>query len=135
MRGSGVSKGLYISEFGSEIRRIRQKNEITYRALSYARHSLYNECDTQCRTGGMVHLTVASVYLEMGGFCRALEDMQTAHKIAMQIGDPALELQVYVLLSELFERLQDAEKAARYAAKAYDLSRSLQVCKIDTGNS
>lgn len=63
----------------------------------------------------------------MGGFCRALEDMQTAYRIAMQIGDPALELQVYMLLSELFERLQDSEKATRYAAKAYDLSRSLQV--------
>lgn len=100
---------------------------VYYRALSYARHSLYNECDTQCRTGGLVHLTVASVYLEMGGFCRALEDMQTAYRIAMQIGDPALEVQVYVLLSELFERLQDSEKSARYAAKAYDLSRSLQV--------
>jgi tetratricopeptide (TPR) repeat protein len=51
------------------------------RALSYARHSLYNECDTQCRTGGMVHLTVAGIYLEMGGFSRALESLQGAHKI------------------------------------------------------
>lgn len=66
----------------------------------------------------------------MGGFCRALEDMQTAYRIAMQIGDPALELQVYMLLSELFERLQDSEKATRYAAKAYDLSRSLQVINL-----
>lgn len=74
-----------------------------------------------------MHLTVASVYLEMGGFCRALEDMQNAYRIAMQIGDPALELQVYLLLSELFERLQDSEKSSRYASKAYDLSRSLQV--------
>lgn len=52
------------------------------RALSYARHSLYNECDSQCRTGGLVHLTVASVYLEMGGFKRCLEGLQGAHKIA-----------------------------------------------------
>jgi len=96
------------------------------RALSYARHSLYNECGTQCRTGGLVHLTVARVYLEMGGFTRALEGLQGAHKIASAIGDSSLELQVYVALSELFGRLQDVEKGARYAAKAYDLSRSLQ---------
>lgn len=97
------------------------------RALSYARHSLYNECGTQCRSGGLVHLTVARVYLEMGGFSRALEGLQGSHKIASGIGDPALELQVYVSLSELFGRLQDTEKSARYASKAYDLSRSLQV--------
>lgn len=63
----------------------------------------------------------------MGGFSRALEGLQGSHKIAAGIGDPALELQVYVALSELFGRLQDTEKSARYAAKAYDLSRSLQV--------
>lgn len=45
----------------------------------------------------------------------------------MNINDPALELQVYVLLSELFHRLCDYEKSARYASKAYDLSRSLQL--------
>lgn len=88
---------------------------------------MYNECGTQCRSGGLVHLTVARVYLEMGGFSRALEGLQGSHKIAAGIGDPALELQVYVALSELFGRLQDTEKSARYAAKAYDLSRSLQV--------
>lgn len=63
----------------------------------------------------------------MGGFSRALEGLQGSHKIAAAIGDPALELQVYVSLSELYGRLQDAEKSARYASKAYDLSRSLQV--------
>lgn len=45
----------------------------------------------------------------------------------MNISDPALELQVYVLLSELFHRLCDYEKSNRYASKAYDLSRSLQL--------
>jgi tetratricopeptide (TPR) repeat protein len=45
----------------------------------------------------------------------------------MNISDNALELQVYVLLSELFHRLCDYEKSARYAAKAYDLSRSLNL--------
>jgi hypothetical protein len=39
----------------------------------YARHSLYNECEAQSRNGGLVHLTVASVYLELGGFRRCLE--------------------------------------------------------------
>lgn len=104
------------------------------RALSYARHSLYNECGTQCLTGGLVHLTVARVYLEMGGFSRALEGLQGAHKIASSIGDPSLELQVYVALSELFGRLQDNEKSARYASKAYDLSRSLQLGDLNSSH-
>jgi hypothetical protein len=43
------------------------------RSLMYARHSLYNECEAQSRNGGLVHLTVASVYLELGGFRRCLE--------------------------------------------------------------
>jgi len=50
----------------------------------------------------------------------------------MNIGDPALELQVYVLLSELFHRLCDYEKSARYASKAYDLSRSLQLGDLNS---
>jgi len=101
------------------------------RSLSYARHSLYNECGTKCRSG-LVHLTVARVYLEMGGFSRALEGLQGAYKIATAVGDPSLELQVYVALSELFGRLQDNDKSATYASKAYDLSRSLQLGDLNS---
>ncbi|XP_049767872.1 43 kDa receptor-associated protein of the synapse homolog [Schistocerca cancellata] len=101
------------------------------RALAYARHSLYNECD-QCRTAGHVHLTVGSVYLELAGFCKALDSFQRAHNIAQAIQDPALELQVYVGLSELFGRLRDVDKATRYASKAYDLSRSLQLGDLNS---
>lgn len=101
------------------------------RALDYARHSLYNECD-QCATAGLVHLTVGRVHLELAGFCKALEAFQRAHKIAHSIQDPSLELQVYVGLSELFCRLQDADKSARYAARAYDLSRSLQLGDLNS---
>lgn len=104
------------------------------RALSYARHSLYNECGSKCRTGGLVHLTVARVYLEMGGFSRAIEGLQGAHKIAVAIGDSSLELQVYVALSELFDRLQDNTKSAAYASKAYDLSRSLQLGDLNSSH-
>lgn len=122
------------------------------RALAYARQSLYNECE-QCTTAGHVHLTVGSVYLELAGFNKALDSFQHAHKIAQTVQDPALELQVgknvcpctcarsesivflsqvYVGLSELFSRLQDADKSARYAAKAYDLSRSLQLGDLNS---
>ncbi|KAF5285113.1 hypothetical protein FQA39_LY16802 [Lamprigera yunnana] len=96
------------------------------RALSYARHSLYNECE-QCATAGHVHLTVGSVYIELAGFNKALDSFQHAHRIAQNVHDRALELQVYLGLSELFTRLQDADKSATYAAKAYDMSRSLQL--------
>lgn len=40
--------------------------------------------------------------------------------------------QVYVGLSELYCRLQDADKSARYAARAYDLSRSLQLGDLNS---
>lgn len=101
------------------------------KALAFARHSLYNECD-QCATAGLVHLTVGRVHLELAGFCKALEAFQRAHKIAHSIQDPSLELQVYVGLSELFCRLQDADKSSRYAARAYDLSRSLQLGDLNS---
>lgn len=51
------------------------------RSLMYARHSLYNECEAQSRNGGLVHLTVASVYLELGGFRRCLE-VKTSNETA-----------------------------------------------------
>ncbi|XP_065166321.1 43 kDa receptor-associated protein of the synapse homolog [Atheta coriaria] len=101
------------------------------RALAYARHSLYNECE-QCATAGHVHLTVGSVYLELAGFNKALDSFQHAHRISQAVNDHALELQVYVGLSELFARLQDADKSARYASKAYDLSRSLQLGDLNS---
>lgn len=50
----------------------------------YARHSLYNECEAQSRNGGLVHLTVASVYLELGGFRRCLE-VRNEHKWVMMV--------------------------------------------------
>lgn len=39
---------------------------------------------------------------------------------------------MYVGLSELFGRLQDADKAARYASKAYDLSRNLEMGDLNS---
>lgn len=64
-----------------------------FRALAYARHSLYNECE-QHNIAGHVHLTVGSVYLELAGFNKALDSFQHAHRIAQTVHDSALELQV-----------------------------------------
>lgn len=103
------------------------------KSLSYARHSLYNECDRKsCLNIGIVYLTVARVYLEMGGFSRSLEDLQNSYRIAVQIKDIGLELKCYLTLSDLFDRLHDTEKAVKYASKAYDLSRSLQLNNLNT---
>ncbi|XP_026470476.1 LOW QUALITY PROTEIN: 43 kDa receptor-associated protein of the synapse homolog [Ctenocephalides felis] len=99
------------------------------RALSYARHALYNDSE---RVEGAVQLTVARVYLEMGGYSRSLEGLHGALKLAQATRDHALELQVYVGFSELFGRLQDVDKSATYAAKAYDLSRSLQLGDLNS---
>lgn len=62
-------------------------------ALSYARHSLYNECD-HCKTAGLVQITVGSVHLELATFCKALQAFQQAHSIAQRIQDRTLEMQV-----------------------------------------
>lgn len=104
------------------------------KALLYARRSLNNEYGIQCRSVGMVHLTVARVYLEMGGFTRALESLQSAHKIAFNINDSQLEMQIYCTLSELFGRLRDVEKSVKCASKAYDLSRALQQGDLNSSN-
>ncbi|EEB16454.1 43 kDa receptor-associated protein of the synapse, putative [Pediculus humanus corporis] len=101
------------------------------RSLAFARHSLYNEC-SQCRVVGLVHTTIGSVHLEMANFCKALTSFQNALKIAKALPDSRLELQAYIGFSELFGRLQDADKSALYAAKAYDLSRSLQLGDLNT---
>ncbi|KAL1489449.1 hypothetical protein ABEB36_014342 [Hypothenemus hampei] len=111
--------------------RSHQRLGILEKALAYARHSLYNEGEL-CSTAGHVHLTVGSVYLELAGFNKALDSFQHAHIIAKTVHDPALELQVLVGLSELFSRLQDADKSATYASRAYDLSRSLQLGDLNS---
>ncbi|XP_017799110.1 PREDICTED: 43 kDa receptor-associated protein of the synapse homolog [Habropoda laboriosa] len=106
------------------------------RALDYARHSLYNECD-QCATAGLVHLTVGRVHLELAGFCKALEAFQRAHKIAHSIQDPSLELQVRVRFAETFS----GERKSIFAitglrgfvrAVLHDLSRSLQLGDLNS---
>lgn len=103
------------------------------KSLSYARHSLYNDCDRKsCLNIGIVYLTVARVYLEMGGFSRSLEDLHNSYRIAIQIKDIGLELKCYLTLSDLFDRLHDTEKAVKYASKSYDLSRSLQLNNLNT---
>ncbi|XKL63447.1 hypothetical protein PGB90_005811 [Kerria lacca] len=112
------------------------------KALSYARHSLYNECD-HCRTAGLVQITVGSLHLELATFCKALQAFQQAHTIAQRIQDRSLELQVpllvfyefsqvYMCLSELFGRLQDIDKSAMYASKAYNLCRTLHVNELNS---
>ncbi|CAH0766542.1 unnamed protein product [Bemisia tabaci] len=101
------------------------------RALACARHALYNEC-AQCRVAGLVQVSVASIQLELATFCKSLQAFQQAFAIAQRIQDPALELQVYVGLSELFGRLQDADKSARYASKAYDISQNMQLRDLNS---
>ena len=63
------------------------------RAMAYARHSLFSECD-QCKVAGHVQLCVGNVNTQLASFCPALEAFQQAHKIAQSTKDPALELQV-----------------------------------------
>nr|XP_022912056.1 43 kDa receptor-associated protein of the synapse homolog [Onthophagus taurus] len=83
------------SESHLNLARCHQRLGALERALAYARHSLYNDCE-QCTTAGHVHLTVGSVYLELAGFNKALDSFQHAHRIAQAAHDSSLELQVRI---------------------------------------
>ncbi|XP_013143048.1 PREDICTED: 43 kDa receptor-associated protein of the synapse homolog [Papilio polytes] len=101
------------------------------RALSYARHALYNDCGGGS-TAGCVHLTVASVSLELGAFSKAMDGFQKALAVAQSQNDNTLLLQVYVGLSELWRRLRDAERAVACAARACDLGRGPRAADLNT---
>ncbi|XP_038219828.1 43 kDa receptor-associated protein of the synapse homolog [Zerene cesonia] len=101
------------------------------RALSYARHALYNDCGGGS-TAGCVHLTVASVSLELGAFSKAMDSFQKALAVAQAQNDNTLLLQVYVGLSELWRRLRDTERAVACAARACDLGRGPRSTDLNT---
>ncbi|CAH4032345.1 unnamed protein product [Pieris brassicae] len=101
------------------------------RALSYARHALYNDCGGGS-TAGCVHLTVASVSLELGAFSKAMDSFQKALAVAQAQNDNTLLLQVYVGLSELWRRLRDTERAVACAARACDLGRGPRATDLNT---
>ncbi|CAG9131738.1 hypothetical protein JYU34_021730 [Plutella xylostella] len=101
------------------------------RALSYARHALYNDCGGGS-TAGCVHLTVAVVSLELGAFSKAMDGFQKALTVAQSQNDNTLLLQVYVGLSELWRRLRDAERAVACAARACDLGRGPRSTDLNT---
>ncbi|KAL4711369.1 hypothetical protein ACJJTC_019210 [Scirpophaga incertulas] len=100
-------------------------------ALSYARHALYNDCGGGS-TAGLVHLTVASVSLELGAFSKAMDGFQKALAAAQAHNDNSLLLQVYVGLSELWRRLRDTERAVACAARACDLGRGPNSADLNT---
>ncbi|CAG9794495.1 unnamed protein product [Diatraea saccharalis] len=104
------------------------------RALSYARHALYNDCGGGS-TAGCVHLTVAGVSLELGAFSKAMDGFQKALAAAQVHNDNTLLLQasyVYVGLSELWRRLRDCERAVACAARACDLGRGPRAADLNT---
>lgn len=68
-----------------------------HRALSYARHALYNDCGGGS-TAGCVHLTVAVVSLELGAFSKAMDGFQKALAVAQAQNDNTLLLQVGMLV-------------------------------------
>lgn len=73
---------------------------ICIRALSYARHALYNDCGGG-NIAGFVHLTVASVSLELGSFSKAMDGFQKALSVAQSQQDNTLLLQVQIDLKYL----------------------------------
>ncbi|KAL7632023.1 UNVERIFIED_CONTAM: hypothetical protein RMT77_017657 [Armadillidium vulgare] len=101
------------------------------KALTYCRHSLYNQCD-QSRVTGNVHYTLGNIYTTFSAFCKALEHYELALKVSRVIHDISLELQVYCGLSFLFCYLQDFEKALSFGAKAFELSKTFIVLELNS---
>lgn len=60
------------------------------------------------------------------------QDVCVSVRACVSVYPVFIDSQVYVGLSELFCRLHDADKSARYAARAYDLSRSLQLGDLNS---
>lgn len=101
------------------------------KAVSYCRHSLYNQCD-QSRTTGYVHLTLGNTYLVYSSFSKAIEHYELALKVSRSIHDTALELQVYCGLGHTFCLLQDFEKSLSFSAKAFELSKSFHISDLNS---
>ncbi|KAK4304016.1 hypothetical protein Pmani_024010 [Petrolisthes manimaculis] len=101
------------------------------KAVSYCRHSLYNQCD-QSRTTGYVQLTLGNTYLVYSSFSKAIEHFDLALKVSRSIHDTALELQVYCGLGHAFCLLQDYEKSLSFSAKAFELSKTFHIIDLNS---
>lgn len=101
------------------------------KAVSYCRHSLYNQCD-QSRTTGYVQLTLGNTYLVYSSFSKAIEHFELSLKVSRSIHDTALELQVYCGLGHTFCLLQDYEKSLSFSAKAFELSKTFHICDLNS---
>ncbi|XP_061381630.1 43 kDa receptor-associated protein of the synapse homolog [Danaus plexippus] len=101
------------------------------RALSYARHALYNDCGGGS-TAGFVHLTVAVVSMELGAVSKAMDGFMKALGVAQAQDNDVLTLQVYVGLSELWRRLRDLERSFGCASRACDVGRGHNSLNLNT---
>ena len=101
------------------------------KAVSYCRHSLYNQCD-QSRTTGYVQLTLGNTYVTYSSFSKAIEHYELALKVSRSIHDTALELQVYCGLGHTFCLLQDYEKSLSFSAKAFELSKTFHILDLNS---
>ncbi|VVC98862.1 unnamed protein product, partial [Leptidea sinapis] len=88
------------------------------RALSYARHALYNDCGGGS-TAGWVHHTVASVSLELGAFSKAMDSFQKALAVAQAQNDNTLLLQEALRLSTVVGDQGSFARAVRIAGDVY----------------
>lgn len=101
------------------------------KAVSYCRHSLYNQCD-QSRTTGYVQLTLGNTYVTYSSFSKAIEHYELALKVSRSIHDTALELQVYCGLGHTFCLLQDYERSLSFSAKAFELSKTFHILDLNS---
>ncbi|XP_037070888.1 43 kDa receptor-associated protein of the synapse homolog [Pollicipes pollicipes] len=99
-------------------------------ALQYCRHSLYSQCD-QSRTTGQVHLCLGNIYVTYSNFSKAIEHYELALKVARSIRDVGLELLIYVGMGQVFNVLKDYGKGLQLVAKAFELSKSFQICDLN----
>ena len=102
-----------------------------HKAVSYSRHCLQNQ-PRDYRVHGYVFLCQANAYVGFGFFTKALENLEQAMRISKECEDPALELQVFLTMGQIFVMLKDFEKGLGFHLKATEISKSFKVCDIGT---
>lgn len=102
-----------------------------HKAVSYCRHALQHP-PKDPRIHGYVYLCQGQAYFGFSNFTKALESYDHAMRIAQQHEEPALELQVYSSLGNLFAVLKDYDKGLMYHLKASELAKSFKICDFSS---
>lgn len=91
-------------------------------------HSALCDQPTDPRLTGHVHLAIASAFLGLANFAKAVEHYDAALRLARQLADPQLEMLAHAGLGQVFAFLKDYDKSLRFHSRAHEMSKGLP-CK------